>query len=160
MGREYYDEAYQIESRKFPAIFRFTNINKIILIALVGIYVIGTIALCFYLGEGEDVDTFFLLLAVVLNLLILGFGYKCIMGNAPYFFQGLALVVIPIWSVLIFVIPDKFGVISNKLFILPLVWFEIMMIVEKVIHTRAQRLAMDFDARDRENYHKIDREIL
>ena len=71
-----------------------------------------------------------------------------------YFMQGLVMVVIPLWAAAVFVFPPLREV-SNWLFILPLLWLEIMIIVEKQIHKKAQRTAMELDELEREHDKKL-----
>ena len=149
MTKDNYDEAYQIESRKFPAIFRMTKVNLIIWLVLLGIYVGACIAVPFVFGQDAE-DAYVLVVVIVVNLLILGFAYKCITGNAHIFFQGLMLIAIPAWALASVLIPE-IGSMTSWFFIVPLLWLEIMIIVEKIIHTRAQRTAMDLAEYEKEH---------
>ena len=153
MSKESYDEAYKLESRKFPAIFRMTKVNMIILTGLLVFYVGGSFLAAFVLSEGEEVDLFFLILAVAINMAILGFAFKCLTGDVNTFMQMVIMVAIPIWAIAIFVVPGLAG-LANWLFIIPLLWLEIMIIVEKIIHSRAQRTANLLDDYERERVRK------
>lgn len=153
MTRENYDMAYEKESKKFPAILRMTKVNRIILIILLVIYVGGSFALALFLGEGDNAVTLALIIAVLANMSIWGFAYKALTGNSNYVMQGIAMIVIPLWAIATFVVPD-FKSLSNYLFILPLLWLEIMIIVEGIIHKKAQRKAMDLAEMEREHNRK------
>ena len=154
MSKDFFDDAYQMESRKFPAIFRLTKLNKFILLALVVIYIALSIILGFLLGNGEEVDTFFILIMIGINIAFLIFAYNCLLGNAPYFLQGLMLVAIPLWSVALIVFP-KLSYVSNYFYVLPLLWLEIMLIVERIVHKRAQRTAMQFADMERDHFRRM-----
>ena len=148
--KEFFDQAYEEESKKFPAIFRMTTVNRNILIALLVIYVAGAFLLTFVFGEGDDATTLALIIAVVANMAILFFAYKCLTGGYNPVFQGVIMVVIPAWTAAIFIFPELRSY-SSYFFILPLLWLEIMIIVEKVIHHRAQKRSIEIAEMQREH---------
>ena len=150
MTKDNYDEAYQIESRKFPAILRMTKVNLIIWLVLLVIYVGACIAVPFFVAEEDPADGFIIFVMIAVNLLILGFAYKCITGNAHIFFQGLVMVLIPAWALACIFVP-AISSMTSWFFIVPLLWLEIMIIVEKIIHKRAQRTAMDLAEYEKEH---------
>ena len=159
MTKEHYDEAYQIESGKFPAIVRMTNVNLIIWLILLVIYIGACLLAPFVFEHEEPIETYIIVISIIANLLILGFAYKCIRGDASDFLQGLMLVAIPVWAIASIFVP-AFKDMTSWLFIFPLLWLEIMILVEKVIHKRAQRTAMDLAEYEKERDEKLRRNII
>ena len=153
MGKEHYDLAYELESKKFPAIIRMTNVNRFILIFLLALYIFGSFALAILLGDGDSALTLNLFIGIAANLCILMFGYKCVSGNVNPVFQAVAMVIIPLWSIAVFFIPEV-KTIANMIFVGPLLWLEIMILVEKRIHKAAQRRANDIAEEERERINR------
>ena len=69
------------------------------------------------------------------------------------------LVAIPVWAIASIFVP-AFKDMTSWLFIFPLLWLEIMILVEKVIHKRAQRTAMDLAEYEKERDEKMRRNII
>ena len=60
------------------------------------------------------------------------------------------MVAIPCWAVAVFVVPGL-RALTNYLFILPLLWLEIMILVESYINKKAQRRAIELEDMEREH---------
>ena len=150
MTKDLYDQAYEMESRKFPAIFRMTNLNRGILVTLVAIYVIGSFLIAFLLGEGVDELTVLFFIIMGANVAVFLFAYAALKGEKTNTMKVLAMVIVPIWAVAACVVPEIRSV-STFFFAFPLLWLEIMIIFEKIIQKKAQRTAIQLADMERQH---------
>lgn len=150
MAKELYDVAYEHESRKFPAIIRMTKATRIILILLLIIYIAGSIGLAIFLGDGASAITTALFIAIAANTALLSLAFMSLSGNKSSILQAIVMVAIPVWAGLVFFIPALKS-LANYLFIVPLMWLEIMIIVESIIHNQAQKRASDIAEMERDH---------
>jgi len=173
MSKSTFDEAYESEAKRYPPFFRMTPLNLKILIGFVAVYSIACIALGFIsmiaakkamealdaYGSSSSMFSsmtsrmpgmvlFYAVVSVIINIAIFIFVVNSLLGNIGDQFQAYCMVAIPIWTVAILI---WFRTIANLAFIVPLAWLEIMIIVEKRIHTAAQRRANTLSELEREH---------
>ncbi|SCW59732.1 hypothetical protein SAMN02910456_02075 [Ruminococcaceae bacterium YRB3002] len=150
MSKSNYDEAYESESKRYPAIFRMTDTNKKAIIIFIAVYVLANVAIALLVGLASVPLMLYMFMSIAINIAITAFVINALLGNMSNYLQGVATVAIPIWTVAILLVPGL-RTIPNIAFIIPLAWIETMMVVETRIHTAAQRRANNLDALEREH---------
>lgn len=174
MSKSNFDEAYEIESRRYPPFLRMSPLNMKILIAFVALYAVANIVLglMVYFTQkaaldkiiqkyGSDYSSVFssvteapgltlayTIFSVVINIVVTGFVINVLLGNVDDNFQVYCMVGIPIWSVLILIYART---IPNICFMLPLAWLWVMLVIEKKVHTAAQRRSNTLNELEREH---------
>ena len=173
MSKSNYDDAYETESRRYPPFLRLSSTNMKILIGFVALYAVANIVLGImtYLTEKAALEKLaekygdlsssllstsrmpgatlaYTLLSVLINIVVTGFVINTLLGNVSDNFQVYCMVGIPIWSVIVLVYSRT---IPNICFMLPLTWLWLMLIIEKKVHTAAQRRANTLNELEKES---------